>query len=307
MTMTKNDPKPKKLPALPEGSYYIVGAKTRDSCGTEDWKEYLDGGSLREAWSPPSGSPYEGFFKTRAINSVDGVGSEISPRYSEGEITSQSGIDRLVEAGVLDANTAVVLDSGGAHSVAMAVNLMKQGYQPVVMFDAEPRKKRSNGLEEGLATLLYFAKEVEGLKRSGVIRADSPPVFIMDCHRDDPASGDMVDSSYSYERPDLPTGDALNEIGINKVVYLNEGDQGGEIWEDCQSTDALSEDLKQIVQDWEQSDISMLYTGVRPWPDHGWESRRPDGLLDSSFLNPDFDSDDLKRLLANRTISLKKR
>ena len=71
------------------------------------------------------------------------------PRYSEGESTSENGIGNLIKTGILGKDTAVVLDSGGAHIVAMAVKLARElGYQPIVMFDAELHPNGVNKAEQ---------------------------------------------------------------------------------------------------------------------------------------------------------------
>jgi len=161
-----------------------------------------------------------------------------------------------------------VLDSGGAHSVAMAVKLARElGYQPIVMFDAEPHHNGANRAEQELATLLYFAEEVRKLKTEGKIKADAPPAFIMSTHRNDYIlpSSKRFDNNYSYENRDLPDAEMLKQHGIIKVVYLNEGDQHGDITPSLQSIDRVKKDLKSTVRAWEKGGVKVIYTGVRPW------------------------------------------
>lgn len=169
-----------------DGSFDIGGAQETDSLGTTRWKHYQNSRKrLLSAWSPPQGSFYARFAKTKTIDSIDSVGSRLKPRFSEYEAKCQRELSNLVTDGSLGRETAIVLDSGGAHSVAMAVKLSKNGYQPVVMFDSVPHLKGSVSSQQGLATLLYFAAQIEELKQSGTIRSDSPPVFILDTHRSD--------------------------------------------------------------------------------------------------------------------------
>lgn len=193
------------------------------------------------------------------------------PRYSEGESNSEQGIGNLIRSGVLGKDTAVILDSGGAHSVAMAVKLAKElGYQPIVMFDTEPHPQGANKAEQDLATLLYFAEEVKRLKADGGIRPDAPPAFILDTHRDDLFPGGKdVDNTYTYDNKDFPDAQTLRQHGITKVVYLNEGDQHGSVTPSFQSIDRVAKDLKPTVRAWEQNGIKMVYTGVQPWEDQG--------------------------------------
>lgn len=271
------------------GVFSIVSAKNFDSSGSFEWKKYLNGNMLNEAWSVPSGSPFERYRKTKTINAVDKFAKDLKPRYSEGEKTSEAGIENLIRTGTLGKDTAVVLDSGGAHSVAMAVKLARDlGYQPIVMFDTEPHPNGTNRAEQGLATLLYFADEVKRLKSERRIRNDAPPVFILDRHRDNPHLSNVkkVDNNYTYLDSDFPDADAFKRNGITKVVYLNEGDKNGDIIPSFQSTDRLAKDLKQIVGAWDMRGIKMIYTGIRPWVDN----RRG---VDSVFTG--YNSDWLKR------------
>lgn len=245
----------------------IMSPKETDSLSSNAWKEYLDKDKLKSAWSVPEGSPYARFQKTKTMDSVAEWASVIKPRYSEEEQTSEQGIANLIRNGQLDSNTAVILDSGGSHSVAMAVKLAEQGYQPVVMFDAAVYANASNGQSaQELATLLYFAQHIKGLKEQGKIRPDAPPVFVLDIHRDNPPAValNQTNNSYEYQSQDFPTDDELKQLGINKVVYLNEGDQEGRINQNYQSINRVHDDLKPVVQAWQRSGVNITYTGVSP-------------------------------------------
>lgn len=261
-------------------TFSIVSAKENDSLGSTEWKRHLDRNSLNEAWSASEGSRWGRFEKTKLIDSVNKWSNDLRPRYSEGEQNSEQGIGNLIRSGVLGKDTAVVLNSGGAHSVAMAVRLATElGYQPIVMFNTEPHPQGANKAEQDLATLLYFAEEVKNLKSEGKIKPDAPPAFILDTHRNDmfPGSKD-VDNTYTYNEKDFPSAKEFTGGGITKIVYLNEGDQHGSITPSFQSIDRVAGDLKPAVKAWEQGGIKMIYTGVRPWPDHrrSFDFPRPD-------------------------------
>lgn len=251
-----------------EGQFSIVSARETDSFGSPKWREYLDSHRLTQAWQTPEGSPYARFQKTKTTVSVDQWGSKVKPRYSEGEQTSEEGIENLIKSGLLGRETAVILDSGGAHSVAMAVRLAERlGYQPVIMFDSTPHPKGANKSEQELATMLYFAEQISKLKREGKIRPDAPPVFVLDTHRDDYIGHEtgVVKNTYTYREQDLPTAEDFQKLGIRRIVYLNEGDQDGEIHQSYQSLDRVAGDLKPSVRKWTKAGISVSYTGISPW------------------------------------------
>ena len=210
---------PVQIPS--ESKLSIVSPKESDSLGTAEWRNYLDKDKLFEVWSPPDESPYSRFQKSKTIASVDQWATELKPRYSEGERTSEAGIDNLIGSGVLSKNTAVILDSGGPHSVAMAVKLaVEQGYSPVVMFNADVHPQGTNKAEQDLATLLYFAEQVKKLKAEEKIKPDAPPVFVLDMHRSDLVMGKDVDNTYIYSQQDFPTAQELRQRGITKIFYL---------------------------------------------------------------------------------------
>lgn len=249
-----------------KGEFSIVGVQELDSLKSQSWRSYLKRERLLEAWSPPSGSPYSKFFKTKTINSIEFISKKIKPRYSKGETKSQKELDNLIKSGILDKYTAIILDSGGPHSVAMAVTLANCGFQPVIMLDGIPHSKGLVRSEQSLAVLLYFADEMNRLKRERRIKPDAPPVFVLDAHRiaEIQLKG-YYDNTYAYTEDDFPSVEFLKKLGIKKIVYLNEGDQHGEIRQKYQSIERLNNDLKPIVEKWIQAGIKIFYTGIQPW------------------------------------------
>lgn len=261
--------------------YPKVGQQEIDAFGSENWKKYLDSSVLALAWSAPEGSKFAQYTKYKTIHSIDTLRDQIKPRYSDGEIASEKGIDNLIKSGNINHDTAVILDSGGAHSVAMAIKLMEVGYQPIIMFDSVPHPNGSTHSEQGLAAMLYFAGKAEQLKNEGKCSQSSPPVFIMDAHRGDGNSivaRDRYYNSHTYIPSDLPTSDELMMHGISKVVYVNEGDQAGQIKKDYQSIERAIDDIKPVVQSWNNDGIEIKYSGVKPW-----ESQGRGNIFDSGF------------------------
>ena len=259
----------------------IVGAQSQDSVGSDSWRNYRNADNLMSVWSPPADSPFGKFFKPKMIDNSDKVSESIVPRYSDGEVNSEKGIENLIQEQDLGSDTAIVLNSGGPHSIAMAVKLMEIGYQPVFMIDAVASE--TSGYSQRYATLLYFSEYVSRLKVEGRFTKGSPPVFIMDAHRN------RGEGEHSYGLEDLPSREELVEFGITRVIYLNEGDQNGTINQSYQSTDRLadSHDIKLVVARWQEGDtpIQMLYTGVKPW------LREAGGSLESfNFRLPAFDT-----------------
>ncbi|MCX7928455.1 MAG: hypothetical protein N2558_02110 [Patescibacteria group bacterium] len=158
-----------------------------------------------------------------------------------------------------------MLDSGGTHSVAMAVKLAESGYQPIVMLDAIVHPKGIVRAEQDLAVLLYFAGEMEKLKTEGKITDTSSPVFVLNCHRIGFCES-LFDNSYTFTNKDFPNAKELKANSITCVVYLNETNQNGYILPDFQAIDRVSDDLQPLIMDWQANGIQVLYSGVYPWP-----------------------------------------
>ena len=114
--------------------YSVVSPQNNDSMGNKDWNEYLVVDILKKAWEVPEGSPYANFQKFSIIYSMLQRYEGIKPRFSIAEKHCQDVIQNVINDGSTNAHTALVLDSGGAHSIAMAVQLAKNGYQPIIMF-----------------------------------------------------------------------------------------------------------------------------------------------------------------------------
>jgi hypothetical protein len=199
-----------------KGNFLIVSPQETDSSGDYTWESYLDRKKLMDAWTPPPDSPYIKFVKTKTINSIGFIRDRIKPRHSEAELKCEREIENLINGGQLEKGTAIILDSGGAHSVAMATALVKHGFQPVVMLDSIPHSRGITRSEQSLATLLYFAEQMNGLKQKDQIKHDAPPVFILDCHRDsrDLAFGTTVPiiNTHTFDEHDLPSSEEFKKI-----------------------------------------------------------------------------------------------
>ncbi len=259
-------------------TFGVVGAQDVDSLGSTSWRKYQNPDQLQNAWSPSSESPWAKYQKTKSVSLLGKLWARIKPRYSEGEDRSQRGIHNLTRNGVLGQETAIILDSGGPHSVAMAANLVDEGYQPVIMFDDQD----ADHAKQELATMLYHAEEMNKGKLKGKIKSSAPPAFVMDCHRerlDIGKNGKLEKKGYSYREQDLPSVEELKKQGIKQVVHVNEGDQQGNINSDFQSIKRVPEDLKKTIQKYEKAGIKVVYTGVKPWEDQH-NNRRDFGIPD---------------------------
>ena len=247
------------------GEFISISSKELDSLESGAWRKFLDRKKFRDTWIPGVESPYRRFAKTRTIHSIQELREKIRPRHNGADIRSENGIKNLIKTGLVGPGTAVILDSGGPHSAAMAVELAKHSYQPIVMFDSVPHSNGRINSEQGLAVLLYFAQEMHELKSNLKITTNSPPVFVLDTHRNDRTlRADSVNNAYVYSESDFPSAMELKSNNIDKVIYVSEVDDKGKINPDFQSDLRLMSDINPVVKKWQESGITIMYTGVNP-------------------------------------------
>ena len=101
---------------------------------------------------------------------------------------------------------------------------------------------------------------------------NAPPVFILDAHRlDKPWGQEYKNNSYQYVQFDFPSAEDFKQLGIKKIVYLNESERKGFTYPNYISVDYSSDmkpsDMKPIVENWLSQGLEILYTGVKPWED----------------------------------------
>lgn len=166
---------------------------------------------LRAAFGERTDPFYRKYSDAGLINKgcrIDSCYEEIPYRYSNGDRCSYEHIkDR---AGGLGRNTAVLMDSGGAHSIAMAAWLVNEaGYTPVMKLNDV---LEAPSAKEDLASIKFFARALFAKDNSG-----GPPVFIMNSHRS--AAGKAT-----FFEKDFPSPRELLERGVNKVVWITEGE-----------------------------------------------------------------------------------
>lgn len=237
----------------------IIEAQYLDSLGTENWKNYLESEKLFTAWA--ANGTFSKYQKLKLLTTIKNYKDKILPRYSQGENNSVIGLRKLIEEGVIDTHTMVILDSGGAHSVAMAVELVKKiNAQPILMFDCEsiwPLGSNKHAIQV-LATLLYFSAEEEMLKNQKLL--DGPVVFVLDTHRDSSPLPGEIDNSYRINPEDLPSPQELINHEIRKVVIITEGNS-----KDWVSYSQVV-DLGERIFEYNKAGIEIQRFGIEPWP-----------------------------------------
>lgn len=171
-------------------------------------------GELRAAFSERTDPFYKRYSDAGLINKggcIDSCYDQMPYRYSNGDRCSYEHIQG--RTGGLGKNVAVFMDSGGAHSIAMATFLVNEaGYTPVIKLN-EPLERPA--IKEDAASIKFFARALFAKDNAG-----GPPVFIMNAHRNSTVKA-------TFSEKDFPSPRELLEKGINKVVWITEGATDG--------------------------------------------------------------------------------
>lgn len=236
-----------------------------DSLGDSSFKDFLGNpAKLVDAWTV-NGSIYTPNFRLDTLESIKYAPAGFLPRWSEYEVRS---LGRLDIAGIIRDyglnNTAFILDSGGAHSLAMAYELAKKGCQPVPMLRGIPCKFENcatSGASQDVAVALYLATEMLGITQK--LQNNAPPVFIWDGHRSSPAIGNEINNSYSFKLSDMPDADFLSRQGIRNIIVVNEAKRPIiEKW----NNRGYDKDWSQIPSYYQDKGFNVLSLGISPTP-----------------------------------------
>jgi hypothetical protein len=235
-----------------------------DSLGGTAYKEFLgDPDKLIDAWTV-EGSIYAPWYKTETLESVKYAPPGFLPRWSVHEEVSLKRLDtpKIINTFGRD-TTAVILDSGGAHSLAMAYELARDGgWQPVPMLRGIPCKPENCatfGSDQDVAVALYPAEEM--LDVTAKLPKTAPPVFICNTHRSEKIFG-KVDNSYSFTMKDVPDAIFLVNNGIKNIIYVNEAnDPFIKAWENNNSINA---DWVYILNSYQKGGINVQMLGISP-------------------------------------------
>jgi hypothetical protein len=204
------------------------------------------------------------------FNAIQVVNPNIRPRWSMAEIISEVAIRHYCETHCIRHDTAVLLNTGACHSIAMAKALAEYcGHQPILLIQPALTDEHAiKDTEEILATILFYAPFLGEIRcRSPRSKAHSPPAFILDCHRSAFENEVLHRPGYRLAPGDFPTGRALIDLGITNAICLEEIEQTEEIRTGLSALDIThrNNDLIELLRDWERAGLRLSFAGVQPW------------------------------------------
>lgn len=204
-----------------------------------------DKDEIYRIWAPPQ-ARWSRWVKPVLFAFMDGV-FEVPPARVE---PFQS--DWVPAAG----GAAIVLDLPGDQGVLWGVQLARLGYQPVPLYNAMPfpinermsapdtRPASTVDVEPILAALCREAGTLEQI----TIRADAPPVFLLDSNRRvarfKPFAGVFDNRSVCFST-DFPSPQLLFEDGIRSAVIVQEDKD-------------IADDLLLTLVSWQERGISLF-------------------------------------------------
>lgn len=161
-------------------------------------------GETLRAFSPIDGSRYTSMADLSVIDNpcIKKIWDRIPHRYGHNDARVA---DVVKEHLLFYRNSTVLMDSGHAHSIAAAVELVENGHQPIFkmhdyqkMFAIQPA-----------GTMKHLTERM--IKAKNKLSKDAPPVFILDAHR-----------KRDFEAGGFPNGDELLENVGHKIIWVTE-------------------------------------------------------------------------------------
>ncbi len=149
----------------------------------------------------------------------------IPQRKAESDMMAAKLVSNRIEE-YKDIGGLVVVELGGAHSIAIAVELAKAGYNPIIKMGLSI--KQSGWLQE-IAAMKYYASDME--KAMANVSQDAPIAIIMDTHRGD--SYDLSSPKLEDYKPDeYPSSAEVKNKYNNSIIWVIEGEERGIVLRD---------------------------------------------------------------------------
>ncbi len=177
--------------------------------------------TTRAATLPVAGSPYAKYREIGFLTKgpfIDDCYSATGFRYSDGDRCSVEHL--LANREAFGPGVAVMMSSGGAHSIAMAAELVKDGaYQAVWKMGSEIAPHGVSASEQDVAAFRYHYPDFAAAKPG----PGAPPVLIMDQHRGDKIFENDFDNRAEFRPDQYPSASEYKRNGIRKLIWIVEG------------------------------------------------------------------------------------
>ncbi len=202
--------------------FYIIGASIllvtfKPVFATENCRSILDVAKKNQevsfddamiAFKPLE--KYSSISDTRVLGgSVEELWDRIPPRNVRQDIVAADLVTEMLPA-YKALGAFVIVDSGHAHSIAIAVRLAERGYEPVLKMQ---QQTSPIGFIQPVGAMKFYANRMR-LARAK-LDTSSPIALIMDLHRED--------DKIKYDLSSFPTVQTLKRRYNGKIIWITEG------------------------------------------------------------------------------------
>ncbi|MBA2731725.1 MAG: hypothetical protein H0U54_02415 [Acidobacteria bacterium] len=254
----------------------LQGAQTLDSSRSDGWKKYLDQSAMLNAFQPKS-EKWMPYFVPTLIQSLqfETLRGQLTPMFTPDMLIAYGRGQTIAKDFLVNAEnpseTAIILDLPGRESIALGAGLSEAGHL-ITTFDNFPHPLGVAPSHETLAAMLYYAGEI--VARQTTVKADAPPVFLLDSKRLE----NYTDADAQFDNRYLakvPSAQKLQELGIKSVLYVMP-DRTRQ-----QELDDLNEDFVEYQS--KGINVAMLPLSDLKPVDEWVEGKKPDGTTETAL------------------------
>ncbi|MDB5036694.1 MAG: hypothetical protein JWQ35_222, partial [Bacteriovoracaceae bacterium] len=177
------------------------------------------------AFKPISGSPDAKYSDLTLMNhEAQKEWNRIPQRKAESDMMAASLVENQIQE-YKNLGALVIVDSGAAHSIAIATTLAEGGYQPIIkMGNISERKDRELQLQP-VAAMRFYAPRMEAAKAN--LKPESPAAIVMDTHRDALDLSDIHKPWAEYPPDSFPSVEEVKMKYHGRIIWVTEGDERG--------------------------------------------------------------------------------
>jgi hypothetical protein len=178
------------------------------------------------------------------FNVEDSVDAQLEEWLDNGVINNLASV--IEEAGIPFDGTYFIVDVGGPHLPGIGKHFLENGIDPyfLILIDDIPRMQE---------TLKFWQDEYADAKA----RLDNPRGYatLIPGHR----RSSMDEPPYSFLPSSFPTAEQLVDLGIERVVYMNEGTKGPL---SKRGGAYVGRELAQVVENYESAGLEFSQYGL---------------------------------------------
>ena len=149
-------------------------------------------------------------------------------------------------------DTAVIVDMPGASSINAGMNLVREGFRPIPIYNGIIEEENSKSVVDNQtvsAGLLWMAKELFNIN----ISDDAMPAFLLDSNRllQYKSKISVYDNSWDVYRQDMPSAEYLKNNSVKRILLISE---------------RISGDLRKILLNYRKAGIDIYLKNIYEEP-----------------------------------------